>query len=285
MSSLQNQPFETAKRIPVHGPLWSRIGWVALSLLLAGFLIATSAQPHLRHRLVPAGVTTFCFAILAWMIRGVTFDGAAAGFLVTSVLFVAGGPAMSGAVLLVFVLTYAATKLGRRRKQVANIAERPAGRDAAQIFANVGCAAIMAALAQLTPWHTPLLAGSVAALAEAACDTVSSETGKALSQTARLITSWQPVPAGTDGAISLAGTVLGTVAAALVGLDAVVTHILSARFAVIAVTAAVLGMFLDSALGATLEQRRWLTNNGVNLLATACAALVAALALHCSGNA
>jgi uncharacterized protein (TIGR00297 family) len=257
-------------------PFWSRIAWTAFSIVLVGLLAALVRETELR-RLVPAGVVTLSFAVVAWQIRGVTLDGAVAGFLVTAILFVAGGPAMFGAVLLVFVLTYAATKLGRKRKQSLAIAERPVGRDAAQIFANVGFAALMAGSAQLTSWHAPLIAAAVAALAEAACDTVSSETGKALSQTARLITSWQRVPAGTDGGISLPGTVLGAFAAGLVGLEAALTGIVSARFAVVAVAAAIVGMFADSMLGATLERRGWLTNNAVNLVSTASAALVVVL--------
>lgn len=135
----------------------------------------------------------------------------------------------------------------------------------------------MAALAQLTRWHEPLLAGSVAALAEAACDTVSSESGKALSQWARLITTGQRVPAGTDGGISLPGTVLGAIAAAAVGIEAVLSGIVSGQFAFVAVIAAIVGMFMDSMLGATLERRGWVTNNAVNLISTGFAALVVAL--------
>jgi len=275
VSSLE-KPSETVEPIQDRVPFWSRIAWTAFSIVLVGLLVAVARETELR-RLVPAGVVTLCFAVVAWQIRGVTLDGAVAGFLVTAMLFVSGGPAMFGTVLLVFVLTYAATKLGRKRKQSLAIAERPAGRDAAQIFANVGIAALMAGLAQLTSWHAPLIAATVAALAEAACDTVSSEAGKALSQTARLITSWQCVSAGTDGGISLPGTLLGTLAAGLVGMEAALTGIVSARAAVVAVAAAIVGMLADSILGATLERRGWLTNNTVNLGSTASAALVVVL--------
>ena len=276
MSSLEQQS-ETAKPVRNRVSIWARITWIAFALVLSGLLVALARETRFRQ-LVTAGMVTLCFAVIAWLIRGVTADGAVAGLLVTATLFVAGGAAMFEAVLLVFVLTYAATKLGRSRKQSFAIAERSAGRDATQIFANVGIAALMAALARLASWRTPLLAGSIAALAEAACDTVSSETGKALSQTARLITSWQRVPAGTDGGISLPGTVLGALAAGLVGLEAALTGIMSARFAIIAVITATLGMLVDSVLGATLERRRWLTNNTVNLISTACSALLASLA-------
>ena len=275
MSSLKKQA-ETSERVQDRVPFWARIGWIAFALVLTALLVAAARELDFR-RLSAATFVTLCFAVLAWMIRGVTLDGAAAGFLVTATLFVAGGPAMFEAVLLVFVLTYAATKLGRKRKQSLAIAERPTGRDAAQILANVGFAALIASLAQLTRWHEPLLAGSIAALAEAACDTVSSESGKALSQSARLITSWQRVPAGTDGGIRLPGTVLGAIAAAVVGLQASLSGIVSGQFAFVAVIVAIVGMFVDSILGATLERRGWVTNNVVNLVSTGFAALVVAL--------
>jgi uncharacterized protein (TIGR00297 family) len=192
-------------------------------------------------------------------------------------LTLAGGPASFGALLLVFILTFLATRFGRQRKSDLHIEERGKGRDGAQVMANIGCAAVAATLSQLTPWHMPLLVGSIAALAEAAADTVSSETGKALAGNARLLTSWKLVRAGTDGAISLPGTILGITAAGIVGTEAVATGMLNARQSGIAILAAMAGMFIDSLLGATLERRGWLRNNGVNLISTGCSVLIAAI--------
>jgi uncharacterized protein (TIGR00297 family) len=251
--------------------------WGAFALLLLTLLIEliTKAQP--RSRLLPALLVTFCFAVFARILHGVTVSGAAAGFLVTLVLFVADGPRMFGAVLVVFVLTYLATKFGRSRKQSRAIAERPSGRDAAQVLANVGCAALAAACAYLFPWRTSLLAAAIAALAEAASDTVSSEIGKAAAKNARMITSGQVVPAGTDGAISVPGTLAGIVAAGFIGLEAFAAGILTLRTAAIASISGMLGMFFDSLIGATLEHRGWLTNNGVNLISTGFSVLTAIL--------
>ena len=253
------------------------LGWWLFAFVLTGFLIALAITPERRHSITPAVLVTLCFAALAWAIRGVTLDGAAAGFLVTAVLFIAGGPAMFGAVLTVFIVTHLATKLGRGRKQALAISERSTGRDAAQVLANLGIAALMAALAQLTGWHQLFFTASVAALAEAACDTVSSEAGKALARAPRLIISWKQVVAGTDGAISLPGTVLGIATAAVVVVEATATHVLRPGVAATAVTAAILGMLLDSLLGATMEARGHLSNNAVNLVSTAFSAALAAL--------
>jgi uncharacterized protein (TIGR00297 family) len=251
--------------------------WGAFGLLLLILLLELLTRAGPRSRLLPALLVTFCFAVLARILHGVTVSGATAGFLVTLVLFVADGPRMFGAVLLVFVLTYLATRFGRSRKQGRAIAERASGRDAAQVLANVGCAALAAACAYLFPWRTSLLTGSIAALAEAASDTVSSETGKAAAKNARMITSGQIVPAGSDGAISMPGTLAGIVAAALIALAAFATGILSLRMAATAGVAGILGMFFDSLIGATLERRGWLTNNGVNLISTGFAVLAAIL--------
>jgi uncharacterized protein (TIGR00297 family) len=186
---------------------------------------------------------------------------------------------MFGAVLLVFVLTYLATRFRRQRKNELQIAERGKGRDEAQVLANIGVAAMAATLSQVTAWRVPLLAASIAALAEAAADTVSSETGKALARNARLLTSWKLVPAGTDGAVSASGTILGIAAAMIVCWEAVATNILNTRQAVIAALAAVSGMFIDSFLGAYVERRGWLGNNGVNLTSTSCSVVIATIYL------
>jgi uncharacterized protein (TIGR00297 family) len=251
--------------------------WLIFSIILLGLLVALTRRPELRQNVIPALLVTFAFAIFARSIGGITTSGAAAGFLVTCILFITDGRAMFGAVLLVFVLTYLATRFGQRRKRQLAIAERAAGRDGAQVLANLGLAALAAALAHLTPWRAPLLTGSIAALTEAACDTVSSETGKALAQGARVIASWRSVPAGTDGAISLPGTLLGIAAAVLVGSEAVATNLLSLHSAVTAVVAGILGMLFDSILGATCEHNGWLTNNAINLISTAFAVLLASL--------
>ena len=115
-----------------------------------------------------------------------------------------------------------------------------------------------------------------AALSEAAADTVSSEVGQAYGEKARLITTWNSVSAGTNGAVSLIGTLAGVMAAAVVGSVCFLSGLLSQRWLAIAVGAAILGMVVDSFLGAWLERRRLLNNDSVNFLSTLVAAVAAA---------
>jgi uncharacterized protein (TIGR00297 family) len=251
--------------------------WIVFASVLLALLAVIALRIPFRTRLLPALLITLGFALFARTLGGVTQTGAAAGFLVASLLFLSCGWAMFVAVFLVFVLTLAATMFRRRRKQLLTIQERAGGRNGAQVLANVGISAMAAALSVISPYRFSLLVGSFAALAEAACDTVSSETGKALALEARLVTSGRIVPAGTDGALSTPGTLLGAIAAALVALEGLVTGLLDPRRATIVAVAGILGMLLDSLLGATLERRGRLNNNTVNLISTFAAALLATI--------
>jgi len=190
-------------------------------------------------------------------------------------LFVSVGPGAFGGLLAVFAVTWIATRFGQSRKQRLGIAERKEGRTASQVLANTGMAAACAVC--YSAWHAPLmLLGMAAALAVAAADTVSSECGQALSREARLITTFETVPAGTDGGITLVGTLAGAVAAVLVSLIGMWTGLLPQGWMWIAAGAGVLGLVVYSFLGAILERRGWIGNDSVNFVSTVVAAVAAA---------
>ena len=115
----------------------------------------------------------------------------------------------------------------------------------------------------------------IAALAEATADTLASELGEVLGGPPLLVTTLRRVAPGTDGAISLIGTVAGTAGAVLVVLVAVSTLGLRLGDAVAAGVGALGGLFVDSLLGATVERRGWLNNDAVNFLSTLAASLIA----------
>jgi len=221
------------------------------------------------------GLLTVVFAVAARLVRGVTTSGAMAGAASCFVLYLGGGSGAFAALVTVFGLAWITTRLGYRRKLRLGIAERREGRKASQVLANLGVATVCAALYALNPGKTVLLVALAAALSEAAADTVSSEVGQAFGETARLITNWDSVPAGTDGAVSLPGTLAGTVAAGIVSSVCVLGGLLPRQWLAISVGAAILGMFMDSLLGAWLQRRRLLNNDSVNFLSTAVAALAA----------
>jgi uncharacterized protein (TIGR00297 family) len=189
-------------------------------------------------------------------------------------------------VLAVAFLASASTRLGRAKKERMGAAEKREGRSAAQVAANLGLAALVSSeMAQAwasdhgwfpyLPIVRPLVIAGLAALAEAAADTVSSEIGQVLGGRPRMLTTLRAVDPGTDGAISVAGTLAGIAAAAIVA--ALGTFALEGGTRMFAVSCAggVFGLFFDSLLGATIERGGSLNNDAVNFLSTASAAAFA----------
>ena len=237
--------------------------------------------------------------LITWKLRAATPGAAAAGALITANLMFSTASAPYSPlhtamvpVLAVSLLAFGATRVGRRRKERLGTAEERTGRRAAQIAANLGVAVLVSNdLAQTwlansrwnerlepaaTPWIIgPLAVAALAALAEAAADTVSSEIGQVLGGRPRMVTTLRSADPGTDGAISLAGTLAGVIAAGIVaGLGAFALRENAAGFSLIC-AGAVFGLFFDSLLGATFERAGWLNNDAVNFVSTASAAGVA----------
>jgi uncharacterized protein (TIGR00297 family) len=248
-----------------------------------------------RYNLQSLAVS-LALALLAFVARAATPAAALCGGLVCfQVAWLGFGyppsllRSLIPAIALLVVLTSLATRFRRARKEASGIAEPRSGRRASQVIANLGIAALCGAFSDM---HLPYVAygvlnfAAIAALAEATADTISSEIGQGIAGPAFLITNLRRVPAGTDGAVSLAGTfagVLGAAAVILAGLPRPFGSTTPLLFTA-ALIAALAGLFFDSLLGATLERRGWLGNDLVNFFSTAVAALVSwplvLLALH-----
>jgi uncharacterized protein (TIGR00297 family) len=105
-------------------------------------------------------------------------------------------------------------------------------------------------------------------LAEATADTVSSEIGAAFGGRPFLLTTFREADPGTDGAVSLLGTLAGCVGAATVVAVGIWSMGLTLREGLAAFLGGVAGLIFDSFLGATVERRGWLGNDWVNFLST-----------------
>jgi uncharacterized protein (TIGR00297 family) len=225
-------------------------------------------------RFAIATTVTLSFAALARALRGVNLSGALAGGLACFLLFLGAGPAAFAVLAALFAVTWLSTRLGYSRKMALGLAERREGRSAGQVLANLAAASLGAVFYGATGDRAWLVA-AVAALAEAAIDTVASEIGQIGRANARLITTWHRVSAGTDGGITGLGCIAGIAAGLLLAVLSVAAGLIPASQIWIAVSAGFFGMLFDSFLGATVQRRGWINNQTVNLIATVAAATVA----------
>ena len=117
-------------------------------------------------------------------------------------------------------------------------------------------------------------AGFIGSIATATADTMASEIG-VLSKPI-LITSKERVKPGTDGGISILGTLAGIIGALIIGISAFVIQVTPnvLESITISLVAGMVGCFADSILGATLERSGLFNNEHVNLSATLIGALV-----------
>jgi uncharacterized protein (TIGR00297 family) len=269
-----------------------RVRWQSWLVLAA--VVPWCAVTALRHATAvwngatqTALIISLGLALLVFLARAATPLAALTGGVITAVLTVAPLP-VSGlsswyhsalpSLLALFLLTFSATRFGRGKKQRLGVAEDKRGRNAAQVAANLGVAGLGAAAALSHPLPGTCYAVVVAAaLAEATADTLASELGEVLGGQPVMVTTRHRVPPGTDGAISLAGTLAGSIGAVLVVLVATLNLGLGVSDAVCAGFGAVGGLFVDSLLGATAERRGWLNNDAVNFLSTLAAAVIASV--------
>jgi len=263
------------------------VPWTAISVVLQSYWWAKQV-PMVAWTTLSISAA---FGLIVWRMRAGTLAAAATGMAITASLMFCS--AYSGdswfwihgllsPLLALFVLTFVATKIGKSKKDRLGTGESKRGRNAAQVAANLGISALALhysvwGIFRLHPWPGVLEFVAIAALAEAAADTVSSEIGQVFGGTARLITTLQPVQPGIDGGVTIAGTIAGIVGAAIVSWigfgvrggafreNAVCTAgcTLSATF----------GFLFDSVLGATLERKGYFNNDAVNFLSTLASAL------------
>lgn len=182
-------------------------------------------------------------------------------------------------VMFYFLVGSAVTKVGFAQKEAEGIAEKRSGaRGPENVWGSALTAAICAiATLFVNPDFIPLLTlGYVASFATKLSDTCASEIGKAYGKSTFLITTLKPVPRGTEGAISLEGTLAGifaSIAIASLGFAVGLNDILGIIYSVIA---AFIATNLESVIGATLQnQWEWLTNELVNVINTILGALFA----------
>lgn len=214
---------------------------------------------------------------VAYGARGIDVSGALAGILLGGTIWAFLGWQGFSLLFAFFVLGTLATKVGYEEKAKRKLAQEKGGRRGAKnAFAKTSVPAA-AAIFAATTGQPELFALAVAgAFATAASDTCSSEIGQVYGRRTFLITTLRPVSRGTEGAISLEGTLAGVAASLAVGALGAAAGLYRWSGVALVAVAALIATTLESVLGATLEKRGLLDNEAVNFLNSLAGALVAA---------
>ena len=182
------------------------------------------------------------------------------------------------AVVVYLALGSAVTKLGFEQKQERGLAEARGGqRSPANVWGSAATGAGLALLigAGLEPklWLT---LGFAASFAAKLADTFGSEIGKRWGSTPRLITTLRRVEPGTEGAISLEGTLASAAGSLVMSLVMwVLVLVPSGRLMLLVAVVGFVATLAESVLGAIAQQRlSWMSNELVNALQTTLAALL-----------
>jgi uncharacterized protein (TIGR00297 family) len=211
-------------------------------------------------------------AIAAYAARSIDVGGALSAVAIGTVIVAGLGLGAFALMIAFFVLGTAMTKMGYRIKAARGIAQEKGGaRGWRNAWANGGVPALLAAFGALAPDELrPLFVLAYAAsVATAAADTCSSEIGKAYGRRTFLITTLQPVPPGTEGAVSLEGTLGAVMGAGVVGGLGAALGLYSGLAAVLVTIAGVLGSLAESVVGTVAEKRGWMGNDLLNAFNTA----------------
>ncbi|OYE06522.1 TIGR00297 family protein [Nostoc sp. 'Peltigera membranacea cyanobiont' 232] len=196
-------------------------------------------------------------------------------------------------VMFYFLVGSGVTRIGMAEKEAEGIAEKRSGaRGPENVWGSALTGALCAlgvgiinsgflvpSLQSLVPNpQSLLLLGYVASFSTKLADTTASEVGKAYGKSTFLITTLKPVPRGTEGAVSLEGTLAGIVASiaiAFVGWGVGLIDLLGVAWCILA---AFIATNLESVIGATLQSKyTWLTNEVVNIFNTLIGAIAAVL--------
>jgi uncharacterized protein (TIGR00297 family) len=227
-------------------------------------------------------VCNAALGLLAFARGTVSRSGLGGGIVVGTVILACGGWGAWALLCGFFVFGSAATRLGYARKARAGLAQDDQGRRGSKhALANCGTALGLSIGIALFPGQAGLLGlGIAAAFATALSDTLGSEVGQLYGRTPFLPTTFRRVEPGTEGAISLEGTLAGVAGSLVMGAIGWAAGIYGVLGVGLVAIGAFVGTLVESYVGAIWGQDARIGNETMNFLNTVVGAAVGmALAL------
>jgi uncharacterized protein (TIGR00297 family) len=190
---------------------------------------------------------------IAYYLRFLSKSGAIAALLVGAIVFGLGGLAHTAVLLTFFFSSSILSVILKNQKQLVNEKyAKGSRRDAGQVLANGGVAALCVIVGAIFPGQPVFWWMFCAAFAAANADTWATEIGALSKPQPRLITSFKQVEMGTSGGITLLGSISALAGAGLIaGIAAIFRPDMNMLW-LIALTG-FFGSIVDSFLGATVQ--------------------------------
>ncbi|GJX09832.1 VTE6, chloroplastic-like protein [Tanacetum coccineum] len=219
------------------------------------------------------------------LVTGLSGSGIVAAFLLGSLTWRGFGPSGFLLVAVYFCIGTAVTKVKMAQKEAQGVAEKRKGRRGPGSVIGSSAAGCVCALLSIYGvggrtfsrlWEL----GFVASFCTKLSDTVSSEIGKAYGKTTYLVTTFKIVPRGTEGAVSVEGTVAGLLASILLATVGCFLGEIKFAEAVICVLASQIANVGESVIGAVLQDKegfKWLNNDAVNVINISLGSILAIL--------
>lgn len=193
-------------------------------------------------------------------------------------------------VIFYFLVGSVVTRIGMAEKEALGIAEERSGtRGPGNVWGSALTGSVCALTVLAVRLFYPvtdgdlkqtivslLMLGFVASFSTKLSDTSATEVGKAYGKSTYLITTLKPVPRGTEGAVSLEGTLAGIFASAAIAFVGWGIGLIDLIGVLWCTLAAFIATNIESVIGATLESRYgWLTHDVVNIINTSIGAIAA----------
>lgn len=261
--------------------------WVNIFFTLALvflFILFGDGQDHQRI-LIGVGLAAI-ICTLAFIINWLTIDGAISAGIFGSIAYGLGG--LTGAVV-VLGFFISGSIVSDRYISKEGFLEKSFRRNGKQVWSNGFWFALWVIIWFITGVHAFLIA-AITSISVSTADTWATEIGnKRIKGKTRLITTWEKVSSGTNGGISLWGTIAGTLGAVFIALIYVIFSQESSLAALVVISSiGFLGCIVDSYLGALFqnqnstfsfgvlgkEEKIYISNNFVNWASSGVASLI-----------
>lgn len=223
--------------------------------------------------LAVAFAISFLLSLMALKARIADESGLMSATLIGTITILFANLKFFAILLLFYIVGSAITKYKYSLKDSLGIAEPSGGaRGFSNVFGN-SLAPLFFAMNYGVTKEEVFAFAFLASVATALGDTMASEIGKT-AKNVYLITNFKKVTPGTNGGISIIGEISALLGCFLVSILAFALGILPIQYFLPVIVSGFIAIHIDSLLGATLEIKGYLTNSGVNFLATLLGGLI-----------